>query len=253
MKNTRSDLLEKVREIYRTMGEPTKKSGIYSALEKTIDTDMATFAKKQGGDLWNTYSSARKATREMHEIFDKDILKIMRSNPEDILNRVVNKGEVTLLKQVREAAGEDALIPLRQGFFKQTLDSSTSNGILNPTKLGNSLKKMGTETLSELATPQELTMLNRIVKSGEFFSEKQAGMKTVEFLETLSKTDASKIVDAIIKPNNTYTVKIAKKLLSPERLQEIKSAGLKRYLKSLGLVITFPFLLPIHGDSIMLL
>ncbi len=234
MKETRSDLLERISEIYKARGEPTKAAGMYTALEKAIDRNMETFAEKQGGDIWKTHLSANKATREMHEIFDKDILKIMRSNPEDILNRIVNKGEVTLLKQIRTAAGEDALIPLRQGFFKQTLDSSTSNGILNPTKLGNSLKKMGTETLSELATPQQLSILNKIVKSGEYFSTKQAGMKTVEFIETLSKADPSKIVDVIIKPNNTYNVKLAKKLLTPERLQEVSSAALEKVFKMSG-------------------
>lgn len=121
MKETRSDLLERIRGIYKTMGEPTKESGMYTALEKAIDRNMETFAEKQGGDIWKIHLSANKVTREMHEIFDKDILKIMRSNPEDILNRIVNKGEVTLLKQVREAAGEDALIPLRQGFLNKHL------------------------------------------------------------------------------------------------------------------------------------
>jgi hypothetical protein len=234
MKNTRSDLLERVREIYRTSGEATKKSKIFGDLAEAIDTDMSAFAQQQGGDIWKTYSNARKAWKEMHEVFDKDILKIMRSNPEDILNRVVNKGEVTLLRQVRQAGGEEALTPLKQGFFKQALDSSTSNGILNPAKLGNSLKRIGTETLSALATPEEMSMLNNIVKSGQFFSEKQAGMKTIEFLEALSKTDAPRTVDAIIKPNNTYTVRMAKKLLSPERLQEIQSSALEKMFKVSG-------------------
>lgn len=231
MKNTRSDLLERVRGIYRTAGEATKESRTYSALAKAIDNDMSGFAKAQGGDIWETYSNANKAWSEMHDIFDKDVLKIMRSNPEDILNRIVNKGEVTLLKQVRQAGGEEALTPLKQGFFKQILDSSTSNGILNPEKLGNSLKRMGTETLSELAKPEELTMLNNVVKSGQFFSEKRAGMKTVEFLETLSKSDATRVVDTIIKPNNTFLVRMAKRLLSPERLQEIQSSALEKMFK----------------------
>lgn len=234
MKNTRSDLLERVRGIYRTAGEATKESRTYSALSKAIDKDMSSFAETQGGDIWKTYSNANQAWAEMHDIFDKDVLKIMRSNPEDILNRVVNKGEVTLLKQIRQAGGEEALTPLKQGFFKQVLDSSTSNGILNPEKLGNSLKRMGTETLSELAKPEELTMLNNVVKSGQFFSEKRAGMKTVEFLETLSKADSTRVVDTIIKPNNTFLVRMAKRLLSPERLQEIQASALEKMFKVSG-------------------
>lgn len=227
MKETRSDLLERVREIYKTQGEPTKKSRIFGELSDAIDRNMADFAQEQGGDLWKTYSKAREATRRMHELFDKDVLKIMRSDPEDILNRVINKGEVSLLKQIREAGGENALIPLRQGFFKQTLDSATTGGVLNPNKLQATLTKTGTETLKELATPQQLSMLNKIIKAGEFFSEKQANMKTVEFLEVLSQTDPSRIVDAVIKPNNAYLVKMSKKLLSEERLMEIQSAALE--------------------------
>jgi hypothetical protein len=227
MKETRSDLLERIRDIYKSQGQATKKSRIFGELSDAIDRDMSTFAEETGGDIWKTYSKAKESSKAMHELFDKDILKIMKSDPEDILGRVINKGEVSLLKQIKMAGGEQALIPLREGFFKRILDSSTTNQVLNPKRLSTNLDKITTETLSELTTPQQRIMLKNIIRTGKFFSEKMGKMKTVEFLETISNTDSSRVINGIIKPNNSYLVKIAKKLLPPERLQELQSVALE--------------------------
>ncbi len=228
LQQNRSELLEKIRLIKQTQRQPTNETRIYSELTDALDQDMGRYAETQGGDIWASYKAASGEAKKMHELYDKDILRIMDKSPEDILKSVVNSGEVTLLRQIKNAVGEQGIVPMRQGFFKQMIDASTINGIINTKKLGANLSRLGEETLSELSTPTQRQMLQKIIKTGESITHKMGTMKTVEFLETLSGTSNEKIVNAIIKPNNTYNVRLAKKLLEPERFKEIESASLEK-------------------------
>jgi len=234
LKNLRSDLLEKSRIIKRTQGEATKKSRVYDMIADAIDNDMASFAEKEGGDLWDTFTQARIATKNMHELYDKDILKIMHKPPEDIVKQIVNNGEVTLLRQIKNAVGEQGVEPLRQGFFKQTIDSATEKGMLNPTKLNKILTSLGDDTLKELATPEQIKTLKNIVTNGEkiITNIKSGNMKTLDFLETIAGTSNENIVNAIFKPNATFNLRLAKKLLSPDRIQDIQSIALQKIFKT---------------------
>lgn len=233
LKKTRSQLLDKTREIVRSQGGHTEESRVYSMLADSIDKDMASFAEKQGGDLWASYQQTRDLAKRYHEIYDKDILKIMNANPEDIVKKIVKNGEVTLFRQIQQAGGNEAIIPLRQATFREMLDQSTQGGILSTKKLASKMKALG-ETLDELVTPEQKNVLNEITKKGEFLLTHTKGMKTVDFLETLTGTSNEKIVNAIIQPNNTQNVRIAKKLLSKEKMDDITSFAIEKVLKMSG-------------------
>jgi len=232
LKNSRSDLLEKVRLIHRAQGEATKESRVYSTLSDAIDKDMGTYAENIGGDVWSNFLDARKAVKTMHELYDKDLLKIMNKPVEDILGRIVKNGEVTLLQQIKSAAGNAGVEPLRKGFFNEMITQSTKNGVVDPKTLNRLLTRPGMEeTISELATPQQVFMLKNIVQRGLFFSNKMKDMKTVEFLETLAGGNNQGIVNHIFMPNNRENLQLAKKLLSPERMKEIESLAIEKVLQ----------------------
>ncbi len=228
LQQDRAELLERIRLIKQYQKQPTRETRVYAELAEALDKDMEKYAEAQGGDIWISYRKAADASRKMHEVYDKDILRIMDKSPEDILRSVVNRGEVTLLKQIKDAVGDAGLVSLRQGFFKQIIDASTVNGVLSAKKLGVNISRIGNETLTELATPQQRTMLSQIVKTGESVTQRMGGMKTIEFLETLGGTSNERIINAIIQPNNTQNVRLAKRLLSPERMQEIESSALEK-------------------------
>jgi len=122
---------------------------------------------------------------------------------------------------------------LRQATFKEILNSSTQNEILSTKKLSSKLNQLG-EALDEIVTPQQKTMLNNIIKEGNFVLARQKGMKTVEFLETLSGTSNEGIVNAIFKPNNTYNIRLARRLLSKERMDDVTSYAIEKVLKMSG-------------------
>lgn len=232
LKNSRSDLLEKTRLIHRTQGEATKESRVYSTLSDAIDRDMGTYAKDVGGDVWKNFLDARESVRTMHELYDKDLLKIMNKPVEDILGRIVKHGEVTLIQQIKSATGNAGIDPLRKGFFNEIITQSTRDGVVNPKILNRLLTRPGMEeTLRELATPQQISLLQGIVQKGIFFSNKIKGMKTVEFLETLAGGNNQGIVNHIFMPNNKENIQLAKKLLSPERMKELESLAIEKVLQ----------------------
>jgi len=233
LKKTHTQLLDRIREIKRAQGGHTEESRAYSMLADAIDRDMETFAQKQGGDLWANYQSARELARRYHDIYDKDILKIMNANPEDIVKKIVKNGEVTLFKQIQQAGGNDALIPLRQATFREMLEQSTVNDILSTKKLASKMKVLG-EALDQLVTPEQKRILNEITKKGEFFLTRSKGMRTVDFLNILTGTSNESIVNAIFQPNNRQNIKLAKRLLSQEKMTDVTSFAIEKVLKMSG-------------------
>jgi hypothetical protein len=232
LKNSRSDLLEKIRIIHKTQGEATKESRVYSALSDAIDKDMGAYAEKVGGPVWKDFLDARTAVKTMHELYDKDLLRIMNKPVEDVLGKIVRGGEVTLLQQIKSATGESGLIPLRQGFFGEVIKQSTKNGIADPRTIHRIITNPGMEeTLKELATPQQISILRNIVQKGLHFSNQPKQMKTVEFLETLAGGTNEGVINHIFRPQNRGSIQLAKKLLSPEKMKEIESLAIEKVLQ----------------------
>lgn len=231
LKNSRSDLLERVRLINKAQGEATKESRVYSELAQAIDEDMGKYAREVGGNVWGDFLKARESVKTMHELYDKDLLKIMNRPVEDILGRIVKGGEVTLLKQIKASTGQAGLEPLRQGFFGEVIKQATRGGEVNPKIIMNIITKPEMqETLFELGTPQQINILRNIAQKGLHFTNITKGMKTVDFLETIAGGSNEGIMNYIFKPGNRENIILAKKLLSPERLKQIESLGIEKVL-----------------------
>ncbi|MDI6788924.1 MAG: hypothetical protein QME51_11180, partial [Planctomycetota bacterium] len=228
--STRGALLEKVRGITRAQGMPTNESRIYSELAEKIDDELLGYAGEIGGEAKTALDTARAASRQMHELYNKDILKIMNKSPEDILKKVVNQGEITLFRQIKGAVGEVGLEPIRKGFFKHIIDSSSTGGVFNPGKMQKMLTSLGDDTLKELATPAQADMLKNIAKKGLAINEKMAGQ---DFLETIAGTSNEAAANAIFK--NVSNIKTAQRLLSPKRIKELTATILEnRIFKTSG-------------------
>lgn len=228
LEQTRGTLLEKTRRIYKAEGMATNEARIYGELSEQIDNELALYAGQTNQEAKMLLDRGRSMSRTLHEYFDKDLLKIMNKPPEDILKRIINNGEVTLFRQIKTAMGEEGLIPLRQGFFKQTIEASTKDGTLNPIKLQKILSSLGDETLQSLATKEQTDMLRMIGKKGIVINTKIGRMKTIQFLETLAGVSNERVVDAIFQTGNTGNIYLAKRLLSSDRINEITSSVLER-------------------------
>lgn len=228
LQNTRSELLERIRGIHQTTkGMPTNESRVYGELQENILNDMGTYAEKIGGDTWTIYSQAREASKKMHDIFDKDILRIMNKNSGEVIQSIIRGGK-PVLDQIKSAVGDTGIQPLRQGFFKELLESATAKGTLDPKVLSRRLQSMGQETVDAFINSDQKLLLDEIIKKGEFINARIANkavrFKVWDFLETIADTNNDRVANAIIQPQNMAFIKIAKRVLSPERMQELQSA-----------------------------
>jgi hypothetical protein len=162
----------------------------------------------------------------MHDIFDKDILKIMNKNAGDVIQSIIRGGK-PVLNQVKAAVGNDGINVLRQGFFKEMLESATEKGVLNPKVLSRRLRTMGNETLDTFLEPNQRKLLDGIIKKSEYIQTKMANkegrFKTWDFLETIAGTNNDRVTNAIVQPENLGLIKIAKNILSKDRINEIQS------------------------------
>lgn len=230
LKKTNTQLQDRIRTIVRTHGGHTEESRAYAKLSDAINDDLEIFALSQSSDIWPAYVTAKKASKEYHDIFTKDVLKLMDSNPDKILDKIVKEGNITLFRQIQMATGEEGLVPLRQGAFKKILSASSPGDKLNVQKLQSNMKRLG-ETLNELYTPEQIKMMDTIIEKGKFLDIRKKDMKTYEFLETLVGTNNNSVKNFLIKEGNTYNINIAKKLLSTDRLKEIESLLIEDTLK----------------------
>jgi len=230
LKKTNSQIQDRIRTIIRAHGGHTEESRAYAKISKAIEGDMEAFARNQSPELWPAYVAAKKSSKEYHDIYTEDMLKLASSNPDKILDKIVKEGNVTLLRQIQMATGEEGLIPLRQGAFKKMLDVSSSGDKLNVQKLQTNMKKLG-ETLNELYTTDQIKMMETIIDKGKFFNIHKKDMKTYEFLETLAGTNNNSVKNFLIKEGNTYNINLAKKLLSSDRLKEIESLMIEDTLR----------------------
>lgn len=235
-KLTSSRLGDRINEIYTsTGGKPTTTTNKLGVIKNAVNKDMESYAESIGGDTWQVYQSAKSASSEFHDIFPEKFLKILQKHPDEILDTVIKSGKTEMIDYVQQSVGEEGMVPLRQGFFKKILDLSSDNGVLNPKKLKKGLDKLGEDTLNKLTTTQQREALNNIIDRGQYFNIRQAGgMKTLEFLSTVSGSSNENIVNSVIKPNNTNNVRLAKRLLSSNRINEITGAVLENKILKLS-------------------
>jgi hypothetical protein len=236
LRGDKAELQELSKSIKTREHRGTTESYVLDTLTKKIDAEMEKYAEGVGGDVWGSYQSARKATTRLHEVYDKDLLKIMDKKPEEIVDSIIRGGErgLSTLKQIKEAVGEQGIVPLRKGFFKKQLDEATVNGVLSPEKLRRNMGvlkdnipgKIGVDVRKELLTSEQNDMIDNIINRGIEINTK-VGRNTINFLETLAGASNEKVVEAMVKPENVHNIRFAKRLLSSDRIDQIKSSVLE--------------------------
>ena len=232
---TRSELLERSREIHRASGgRGTNESRMYDEIISAIDDEMANIAKMAGKDVWAKHQAARKAARETFEIFDKDVLRIMNMRPDQVVNKIAS-GDIELLKQIEGSLGDDGIRIMRSVFSKNMFDKSLKkNGQLDMAKMVREINKLQPEVRDVLFTQDAQKNLAGIMKRANSINTRIFTNKAeaFEFLDTLTGVSNEKVIDYIFKPNNTRYITYAKRLLSPERNIELQEQALRKVLKA---------------------
>jgi len=137
----------------RGSGNTTPAGRIYSILQGAIEDDMAAYAKVNNPDAYAQFIQGRKQWREAKELFDNDALGIMKKNPEDVFRAVINPGEVTNIRKLKEMLGEDDFQPFKE-ILTRKLIAMDKNGVLDIAKTAKNINSYG-NTISEVYSPIE--------------------------------------------------------------------------------------------------
>ena len=214
----------------------TTDSRALDMLSEAIDNDMHTYSQSVGGEFGKQYNAARVAARDMHETFSPELMKTIGKNPEDIVHAVTRGGEVTLLKKIADTTGELGLAPVRQEFIRESLQKSVDkSGNFSPEKFSKSVASLGGDGTGILFNAEHKSALEGLANSAEQINAKFAGKgsrKTVEFLNTIANSSPDKVVDFIFKPENIGNIKLAKKLLPPQLVDQIETAAVAKVLQT---------------------
>ena len=233
MKKDMSVLYDKIQKA-RKDGSMTR-AKMLGQIRDEIDKSMESYAESRGGDLWDKYKEAKAVAKERFDIYDRDVHKIMQKNPEQILDAIVkNKDQgYSILKQIKEGVPE-AIKPLRQGFMGKIIENAKdSSGNIDLLKLKKGIANIGDDTWNLLATPSQRSLLNNMIQKGIDFRNVREGGRVFKFLETISGENGSKVIDAIVKPDNVKNIRIAKSLLPKERIEELTSEVLEKKVFSI--------------------
>ena len=232
MDMNRSKLNERVADILnKPGGQPTRETMTLSNLAQAINRDMESFAEKTGGDVWRSMLKAREASRTMHELYDKDVLRIMQKSPEQIIDRILNNKEVTLIKQINEAVGDKGMNPLRQAFFTRTLQRATKKDVLDPRALAKELRGIDQDALDIIVTPEQKMAMYNIVSRNVYLNTRKDANKFYHFMESIVDANSSRAVHSILDPNNTEYIAMAKKILPDETLKKMQAKAVEETLR----------------------
>ena len=237
LKGTRSALGEKISKIYNeTGGLGNNEARVYKLMSEAIENDMEAFAKTKGSDVWNTYKAARASSRELHEMFDKDVTGLMNKKNTDIVRSVIESNNVDKIIKLKQSLGKDGLDPIKNTYTRQLFDKVINkNGTINSWKLNAEFNKLAPEMRSQIYTKKEIDGINNIIQKSSFINEKYFGkdkMKTLNFLETIAGTSSERVNKFLFKPENISNIKLAKRVLSEERIKELQEHALKQVFKT---------------------
>jgi hypothetical protein len=221
-------------------GKDTTATHYLGRLRSAILEDMEVYAKQQGSSTWNLYLKAKAAAKFQHDVFNKDILKIMGKNPEDIVDSVIRKGKdsTTYLRQVHMATGDAGIEPLKSVSSARLFENSRKTGVLgdviDPTLLKKNWDNIPVDTRDMLFSKAEQSLVDNVIQKGQKIAYQMKGAKTSQFINRIVNAEPQSVVDMILEAKAESNANIARKVLPKARLDEVRSKLMERILKMSG-------------------
>lgn len=197
-----------------------KEAGIYKTLKKSLEKDMEEFANATGGEVKDAFSIANSFYREGKQLFNKPaIFKALKNNPERVVDTIVRPGNITEIKLMKQAVGEKGFEPIRQGVTKRLFEGDD---------LAAQMDKYGMDTLAQIYKPEELRELANIATGIVKINEHPTVNKFyVDIVRSLNK-QPEKVVDLIIRPENTKNIVLSKAVLGEKGWHDVKAKFIEK-------------------------
>lgn len=204
-------------------GLSSTEGGIYKQLKMAAIRDIDNFAKTAGEDVKTSLELANEFWASGKKIYNSPLVrKILKTNPEKLVDIVVTPRGVSDIKLFKKAVGAENFHLLKEGFSNKLLGDFTNGKTFLRT-----LKRYGDEVLAEFYSPQEIQQLKAL---GELDIRLDKTLVGNPFFRSLVRTGPEKVVDFIVKPNNTKNIDLIETVLGKETAKEVAAKLLEKVL-----------------------
>jgi hypothetical protein len=155
------------------------KASQYLKLKNALDADLADFSASIGGGAKEAFEWANTLYRAGADVFkDKRVLAnvIRTATPENIVRTFLKPNNVSGLKLLKSAVGEEGLQPLKQAWFEGLITKGEEQSF-SLARFATSWDRYDKATLRAFLKPSEMESMGRLAKVSRILGEveKQAG------------------------------------------------------------------------------
>lgn len=166
-----------INKIIRTTADPNKRRILHDVVN-AIDDDIASFSEKNSPEVKQAFDKATSFYREGAKIFrDRQISNTLKSaNPEDIVKNFIKPNNVSEIRRLSSAVGEDGISPIKQAWLERLVTKGDEQ-TFSPAKFSTSFEKYDIDTLKSFLKPNEIAGLQKLSKVSKLLEsvEKIAG------------------------------------------------------------------------------
>lgn len=135
---------------------------LYAALSDDIDTAYAAASEEAASALKEANDFFRENIQLINSKLGKSIENL---NPEKIAGQIVKPNNVSTVEAFKVFADDETLALAQSVFFRDIVEKSMKDGVLDPKKFVKNLGKWDYDTLSALLNDEQLKMLDDVTKN----------------------------------------------------------------------------------------
>ena len=158
---------------------------IYGALSEDMNTTIKNTDPFSGGELQKISDNYKAGKQKIESQISQSIEK---SNPERIAQNIIKRNSADTLKTVKEVVGPERFNEISKSFIRQMFEQSETRGKFDVEKFKNNLGKYDNETLREILSPEQKSMLDGAVSELEKLQRLQNALKPGEKFSEGSQT-----------------------------------------------------------------
>lgn len=144
----------------------TTEQHIYQRLKRALDEDIGAWASQQPGKIEKAYRLANEAHGSIKQLYsDPNIQKIIKSNPEDVINVIFQPGQagsITELQLLRKAVKPDDWPVVQQAIIKRLFDGPPN--VPPPVNFLKNMNRYGDNTLNAALSPETVSRLKEFAE-----------------------------------------------------------------------------------------
>jgi hypothetical protein len=152
---------------------------------------------------------------------------MIRTTPDRVVGMLFNPHMSSELKLVKKVIGLDTFNSLKQKFVNEIVDT-TSKGPFNGDVIRRNLQKFDSETLSEIFTRDEVKDIVDFATNLDNLSPKILESRLFKRIYNSAPDSLEKVVDIIVKPNNTTNIDVVETVLGKKGLKDLRRGFLAK-------------------------